>query len=104
MSLRTPTENENGGISSIPRSPRPVIPAHAGIQVCSAELVWIPAFAGMTIETGLFVLIRAQVFSKKVTKITTEEISMKKRIAFLMPCQFFVSFARIVVRISFVKS
>src|SRR3972149_4070705 len=28
--------------------PRLVIPAHAGIQVCCAELAWIPAFAGMT--------------------------------------------------------
>src|SRR3989337_2988699 len=27
--------------------PRLVIPAHAGIQVCCAELAWIPAFAGM---------------------------------------------------------
>ena len=25
-----------------------VVPAHAGIQVCSAELAWIHAFAGMT--------------------------------------------------------
>src|SRR3990172_6128669 len=29
-------------------TPRLVIPAHAGIQVCCAELAWIPAFAGMT--------------------------------------------------------
>src|SRR3970282_1758656 len=28
--------------------PRLVIPAHAGIQFCCAELAWIPAFAGMT--------------------------------------------------------
>src|SRR3972149_9616416 len=36
------------GFPSTRCSPRLVIPAHAGIQVCCAELAWIPAFAGMT--------------------------------------------------------
>jgi hypothetical protein len=54
--VRSPTEDENGGFPS-EHSPRLVIPAHAGIQVCSSpELAWIPAlwqcsehaFAGMT--------------------------------------------------------
>ncbi len=36
------------GFGSPWRSPRLVIPAHAGIQVRFAELTWIPAFAGMT--------------------------------------------------------
>ena len=44
------------GFPSTGRSPRFVIPAHAGIQVCSAELAWIPAFAGMTPPGSLFVL------------------------------------------------
>ena len=36
------------GFPSALGSPRLVIPAHAGIQVSSAELAWIPAFAGKT--------------------------------------------------------
>src|SRR3990172_864108 len=36
------------GFPSTGCPPRLVIPAHAGIQVCCAELAWIPAFAGMT--------------------------------------------------------
>ena len=36
----------------------------------SAELAWIPAFAGMTDRAGLFVLIPSSVFSKEDTKIT----------------------------------
>ncbi|MEA2659344.1 MAG: hypothetical protein QOF64_1940 [Candidatus Binatota bacterium] len=43
-------------------SPPPVIPAHAGIQVRSVELAWIPAFAGTTDPGGLFVLIPTQIF------------------------------------------
>ena len=39
-------------------------------QVCSTELVWIPAFAGMTDPGGLFVVIPSQVFSKEDTKST----------------------------------
>ena len=35
MSLRTPTEDENGGIPLGTVFPQFVIPAHAGIQVCS---------------------------------------------------------------------
>src|SRR3990172_10041281 len=48
MILRSPAENENAVICFHMCSPRLVIPAHAGIQVCCAELAWIPAFAGMT--------------------------------------------------------
>jgi hypothetical protein len=36
MILRTPTEDENGEASRRTFSPGFVIPAHAGIQVCSA--------------------------------------------------------------------
>src|SRR3989338_8620627 len=36
------------GFPSTGCPPRLVLPAHAGIQVCCAELAWIPAFAGMT--------------------------------------------------------
>src|SRR3972149_10065881 len=36
------------GFPSTGCPPRLVIPAHAGIQVCCAELASIPAFAGMT--------------------------------------------------------
>jgi hypothetical protein len=35
MSLRSPTEDENGGIPLGTVFPQFVIPAHAGIQVCS---------------------------------------------------------------------
>ena len=62
------------GFPSTWGSPRLVIPAHAGIQVCSAELAWIPAFAGMTNPGGLFVLIPKQVFSKETRR---HEGSMK---------------------------
>ena len=59
------------GFPSTWSSPRLVIPAHAEIQVCSAELVWIPAFAGMTDPGALFVLIPpSEVFSKEDTKDT----------------------------------
>jgi len=58
------------GFSSTSCSPRLVIPAHAGIQVCSAELAWIPAFAGMTGPRRSLrsQIISAQVFSKERTK------------------------------------
>src|SRR3990172_6864736 len=40
-------------VSATWSSPQFVIPAHAGIQVCSpAQLAWIPAFAGMTDPGG----------------------------------------------------
>ncbi len=39
MSLCSPTEYENGGIPSESFSLQPVIPAHAGIQVCSPFLI-----------------------------------------------------------------
>jgi hypothetical protein len=60
------------GFSSTSCSPRLVIPAHAGIQVCSAELAWIPAFAGMTEPRRSLrsQTISAQVFSKEDTKGT----------------------------------
>jgi hypothetical protein len=51
MILRSPAKNE------IPSAPQAVIPAHAGIQVYSADLAWIPAFAGMTIPGSLLIFI-----------------------------------------------
>ncbi len=49
MSLRSPTEDENGGIPLGTVFPQFVIPAHAGIQIyLRLQLAWIPAFAGMT--------------------------------------------------------
>ena len=48
MSCARPPRMKVEGFSSPGCSPRLVIPAHAGIQVCCAELAWIPAFAGMT--------------------------------------------------------
>ena len=55
-----------------------VIPAHAGIQVCSASpIAWIPAFAGMTEGCGglfRFFIDRSstQRFSKECTKATKD--------------------------------
>jgi len=40
--------NSSDGFPSTWRCSPIVIPAHAGIQVYSAELTWIPASAGMT--------------------------------------------------------
>jgi hypothetical protein len=54
MILRSLTKNEN---PMIPSAPQAVIPAHAGIQVYSADLAWIPAFAGMTIQGSLLICI-----------------------------------------------
>jgi hypothetical protein len=49
MSLRSPTEDENGGIPLGTVFPQFVIPAHAGIQVCSPPPISLDtAFAGMT--------------------------------------------------------
>ena len=62
MILRSPTKNENGEIALHVGSPPAVIPAHAGIQIRSVELAWIPAFAGTTDSGGLFVLTLAQIF------------------------------------------
>src|SRR3990172_6240524 len=73
-------------------SPRLVIPAHAGIQVCCAELAWIPAFAGMTEPRRAFRSHPKRVFSKEVTKSTklrSLEISMSET---------FVSFVIFVVK------
>jgi hypothetical protein len=57
MILHSLTEEKIVGFP--PRgAPRAVIPAHAGIQVCSADLAWIPAFAGMTVPDSLLVFIR----------------------------------------------
>jgi hypothetical protein len=51
--LRSLTENENAAIFLGTFFPRVVIPAYAGIQVCSSpQLAWIPAFAGMTKPCG----------------------------------------------------
>jgi hypothetical protein len=58
------------GFPSTECAPRLVIPAHAGIQVCCGELAWIPAVAGMTDPSGLFVLIPSSVFLKEDTKST----------------------------------
>jgi len=53
MILRTPTEDENGGTSLRTFSPRLVIPAHAGIQVCfPPQLAWIPAGAILSAAEG----------------------------------------------------
>ncbi len=49
---------------------RAVIPAKAGIQVCSADLAWIPAFAGMTVPGSLHVFIRIPEIFEGRTKDT----------------------------------
>ncbi len=50
MSLRTPINHENEGLSSTRLSLQLVIPAQAGIHrsVEHRNPTWIPAFAGMT--------------------------------------------------------
>jgi len=53
-----------------PCGSRAVIPAKAGIQVCSADLAWIPAFAGMTVPGGLLVFIRIPGIFEERTKDT----------------------------------
>ena len=73
MSLRSPTEHENGGISLhrvLPSTRHSRARGNPGL-FC-AELAWIPAFAGTTEPSGLFVLqiIPAYVFSKEDTKST----------------------------------
>ncbi|MGZ8443905.1 MAG: hypothetical protein ACXWXZ_10945 [Candidatus Binatia bacterium] len=73
MSLRSPTEHENGWHSQnmLPSSIRHSR-AHGNPGLFCAELAWIPAFAGMTEPRRLFGvhIIPSQVFSKEVTKDT----------------------------------
>jgi hypothetical protein len=71
MSLRSPTEHENGSHSQnmLPSSIRHSR-ARGNPGLFCAELAWMPAFAGMTDPLRLFVvhIIASHVFSKKVTK------------------------------------
>ncbi|MGZ9257770.1 MAG: hypothetical protein ACXW50_25365, partial [Candidatus Binatia bacterium] len=73
MSLRSPTEHENGWHSQnmLPCSIRQSR-ARGNPGLFCAELAWIPAFAGMTEPRRLFVvhIIPSHVFSKELTKDT----------------------------------
>jgi hypothetical protein len=71
MTSRSPTENENGGPLHVILSLRSVIPAHAGIQVCSSRISLDTRFRWYDgPRLPLFVLISGQLFSKKATKNT----------------------------------
>ena len=71
MSLRSPTEHENGWHSQnmLPSSIRHSR-ARGNPGLFCAELAWIPAFAGMTEPRWLFVvdIIPSQVFSKEARR------------------------------------
>src|SRR5882672_4221166 len=79
MTLRSLTENENGGIPlHMMLSLRSIIPAHAGIQVCSGRINLDTRFRGYDgPRQSLFVLIFAQVFSKERTKVMKEDKAEK---------------------------